>query len=94
MKTIHKYHLERTSDVQSVKLPPNGRPLRVDFILQDRSLQMWAEVDADTVIGTSESVRRFKIFQTGAGIPDNASYVGTAVDVIKPDAFHVYELLD
>ena len=93
MKTIHKHNLERTADVQEIKIPASGRPLRVDFILQDRSLQMWVEVDADTVIGTSDSVRRFKIFQTGAGIPDNAVYVGTAVDVIKPEAFHVYELV-
>ena len=94
MKTIHKHHLERTTEVQTIKLPASGRPLRVDFILQDRTLQMWVEVDADTVIGTSDTQRRFKIFQTGAGIPDNAQYVGTAVDVIKPDAFHVYELVD
>jgi hypothetical protein len=94
MKTIHKYHLERSTDVQDVKLPESGRPLRVDFILQDRTIQMWAEVDADSVIGDSDDVRRFKIFPTGAGIPDNAEYVGTAVDVIKPEAFHVYELID
>ena len=93
MKTIHKHNLERTADVQEIKIPASGRPLRVDFILQDRSLQMWVEVDADTVIGSSDSVRRFKIFHTGAGIPDNAVYVGTAVDVIKPEAFHVYELV-
>ena len=94
MKTIHKHALERVSEVQEVKLPTSGRPLRVDFILQDRTLQMWVEVDADTVIGSTDNIRRFKIFQTGAGIPDNAQYVGTAVDVIKPEAFHVYELVD
>ena len=94
MKTIHKYHLERCSDVQSLKVPADGNPLRVDFILQDRTLQMWVEVDAQSVIGSLDNVRRFKIFATGAGIPDNANHVGTAVDVIKPEAYHVYELVD
>lgn len=94
MKTIHKFQVERTNEVQRLKVPQNGRPLRVDFVLQDRSIQMWVEVDADTVIGSIDDVRRFKIFSTGAGIPDNAVYVGTAVDMLKPEAFHVYELVD
>ena len=50
--------------------------------------------DADTVIDTPKEVRRFKVFATGSGIPNNAVYIGTTLDNLKPEAFHVYELVD
>ena len=53
---------------------------------------MWVEVDADTVIDTPKEVRTFKVFSTGSGIPDNACYIGTTINNMKPDAYHVYEL--
>ena len=55
---------------------------------------MWVEVDADTVIDTPKEVRTFKVFTTGSGIPNNASYIGTTIDNMKGEAHHVYELRD
>lgn len=94
MKTIHKHRLELNAEIQELKLPKNGRTLRVDYMVQDGTVQMWVEVDANTVIDTPKEVRRFKVFLTGDGIPDNASYVGTTVNHMKPDAYHVFELID
>ena len=94
MKTIHKHRLEAGTDVQELRLPEEGDVLRVDFIQQERTIYMWVEVDADTVIDTPKEVRRFKVFATGSGIPNNAVYIGTTLDNLKPEAFHVYELVD
>lgn len=94
MKTIHKHRLEIGTEVQEIRLPEEGEVLRVDYIQQERLLYMWVEVDADTVIDTPKEVRRFKVFTTGSGIPDNAVYLGTTLDALKPEAFHVYELVD
>lgn len=94
MKTIHKHRLEINSEIQEIKLPRTGRPLRVDYVVQDSAVQMWVEVDADTVIDTPKETRQFKVFMTGDGIPDNAKYVDSTVNHMKPDAYHVYELLD
>ncbi|MDX1804786.1 MAG: hypothetical protein R3292_11945 [Alcanivorax sp.] len=94
MKTIHKHRLNIASEVQEIRLPEEGKVLRVDFIPQERVIFMWVEVDADTVIDTPREVRTFKVFNTGSGIPDNARYIGTTVDNMKPDAYHVYELKD
>ncbi len=94
MKTIHKHRLELNSDIQELKMPSDGSPRRVDYVVQDKAVQMWVEVDADTVIDSVDNVRRFKVFMTGDGIPDNARYVGTTVNHMMPDAYHVYELLD
>lgn len=93
MKTIHKHRLEIVSEVQDIGLPEDGKVLRVDYIQQERVVYMWVEVDADTVIDTSREARRFKVFNTGSGIPDNARYIGTTLDHLKPEAFHVYELV-
>lgn len=92
MKTIHKHRLNVENEVQEIRLPEEGRVLRVDFILQERLIFMWVEVDADTVIDTPKEVRQFKVFTTGSGIPDNARYIGTTLDTLAPQAYHVYEL--
>lgn len=94
MKTIHKHRLELLTEVQEIRLPEEGRVLRVDYVQQERVFYMWVEVDADTVIDTPSEVRRFKVFSTGSGIPDNAYYIGTTLDQLKPEAYHVYELVD
>ena len=92
MKTIHKHRLKVSNDVQEIRLPEEGKVLRVDYILQDAAICMWVEVDADTVIDPPKEVRSFKVFNTGSGIPDNASYLGTTIDHMKAQAYHVYEL--
>lgn len=94
MKTIHKHRLDTTDDIQTLKIPEDGTPLRADYILQDRCIYMWVEVEADTVIDQTQHQRRFKVFHTGAGIPKNAIYVGSTVNHLKPEAYHVYELVD
>ncbi|MEQ3723309.1 hypothetical protein [Alcanivorax sp.] len=94
MKTIHKHRLNTNSDVQDIRLPAEGKVLRVDYVLQEAVIFMWVEVDADTVIDTPKEVRRFKVFNTGSGIPNNASYIGTTIDNMKAAAYHVYELKD
>ena len=94
MKTIHKHRLELLTEVQEIRLPEAGKVLRVDYVQQERLVYMWVEVDADTVIDTPREVRRFKVFSTGTGIPDNAHYIGTTLDQLKPEAYHVYELVD
>lgn len=94
MKTIHKHRLEVNGEIQEIRLSEGGRPLRVDYMTQDASVQMWVEVDAETVLEAPQDTRRFKLFLTGAGIPDNARYVGSTINHVKPDAYHVYELLD
>ena len=94
MKTIHKHSLNTGNEVQELKLTEDAVIRRVDFYLQDRTIKMWVEVDADTFMETPKTVRRFKVFHTGDGIPDNARYTGTTINHMKPDSYHVYELVD
>lgn len=94
MKTIHKHSLKVSDQVQELKMAEDSIIRRVDFYLQDRMIKLWVEVDADTFIEAPKTTRCFKVFPTGAGIPDNAHYIGTAINHMKPDSYHVYELVD
>jgi hypothetical protein len=94
MKTIHKHRLALVPEVQELKLPEEAIVRRVDYTLQDRAVMVWVEVDADTVIDNQTDVRRYKVFHTGDGIPDNAVYVGSTINHLKPEAYHVYEIHD
>ena len=68
MKTIHKHRLKVVNEVQELRLPEEGKVLRVDYIPQEAIIFMWVEVDADTVIDTPKEVRTFKVFNTAAGL--------------------------
>ena len=89
MKTIHKHRLKVVNEVQELRLPEEGKVLRVDYIPQEAVIFMWVEVDADTVIDTPKEVRTFKVFTTGSGIPNNASYIGTTIDNMKLSLIHI-----
>lgn len=94
MRTIHKHRLDLISEVQELRLPADAVVRSVDYTLQDRAVMVWVEVDADTVIDEKTGARRFKVFHTGDGIPDHAVYVGSTLNHLKPEAYHVYELND
>ena len=41
MKTIHKHRLKVVNEVQELRLPEEGKVLRVDFIPQEAVIFMW-----------------------------------------------------
>ncbi|MEY1661408.1 DUF7352 domain-containing protein [Isoalcanivorax beigongshangi] len=94
MKTIMKHRLSTKNDVQRIKLPEEGIVREVAFSYQERDLCLWVEVPAGSVLDNSAVERSFKVFRTGDGIPDNARYIGSALEVMRPDAFHVFELFE
>ncbi|HLR17731.1 MAG TPA: hypothetical protein VK099_07650 [Alcanivoracaceae bacterium] len=94
MKTIHKHRLETSSEAQQLKLSAEGVVREVAYIQQERALYLWVEVPAGSVIDANQVERSFKVFLTGDGIPEHAIYLGTALDPMAPEAFHVYELAE
>jgi len=94
MKTIHKHRLTVESEVQKLKFSPEGIVREVEYIQQERKIHVWVEVPADSVIESNVVERNFRVFRTGDGVPDHAAYMGTALDVLAPEAYHVYELTE
>ena len=92
MKTIHKHRLQTGNEIQTLKMAAEGVVRQVAFSQQERLLYLWAEVPAGSVIEGDAVARRFRVFHTGDGIPDHAVFCGTAVDMLSPDSYHIYEL--
>lgn len=90
MRTIYKFSIELNKDIQTLEIPADQRYLHVEYLMPRRCIFLWVEVPADI---TPKGVpRRFRVFSTGDGIPDNGVYVGTCVDQYLPESYHVYEL--
>lgn len=94
MKTIHKYKLNAAGEVQEIRMEEDAVPLKVEYSLAAKQVLLWAEVEASGAMDPADSVRRFKVFHTGQGIPANAVYVGTSFNQMEPRSYHVYELVD
>ncbi len=92
MRTIHKFKLEISKDIQVLDIPANQQYLHVEYLIPRRCVFLWMEVPADMTVPKVK--RSFKIFSTGDGIPDGGVYIGTCVDQYLPEAYHVYELRD
>jgi len=92
MKTIHKHKLLIDKEWHTLDLPLVARILYVEYLVHERAVFMWAEVQAD--MNAETQPRRFRVFCTGDGVPDSAEYVGTTIDQYLPEAYHVYEAFD
>ncbi|MCH8543449.1 MAG: hypothetical protein LAT61_07760 [Alcanivorax sp.] len=94
MKTMHKHRLQTGDEIQTLKMSAEGVVREVAFNQQERLLYVWVEVPAGSVMDAEQVERRFRVFRTGDGIPDHASFSGTAVDMLRPEAYHIYELAE
>ena len=94
MKTIHKHRLQTGSDVQKLKLSAEGVVREVAYSQQERLLYVWVEVPAGSLLESNQVERNFRVFMTGDGIPDHAVFAGTAIDMMRPEAYHIFELTE
>ncbi|MEZ5506600.1 MAG: hypothetical protein R3F38_11745 [Gammaproteobacteria bacterium] len=92
MRTIHKFEIHINKDIQPLDIPDEHRYLHVEYLMHKRCIYLWVEVPADMTV--TKTARRFRVFSTGDGIPDNGVYVGTCLDPYLPESYHVYELRD
>ena len=91
MRTVHKFQIPVNGETCPVELPAERKLLHVDFIVPARSIFVLFEVAAD--IMAVKQPASFRVYMTGDGIPDNASYLGTAIDQYQAEAYHLYEFL-
>jgi hypothetical protein len=84
MRTIWKYRLEVSDDVQSLSIPREAKIVAVGN--QEGSITLWAEVAP----GRFTEARTFAIHGTGHPIASDEDYIGTAI--VPPFVWHVYEV--
>lgn len=94
MKIVHKHALNPGHDATVIRLPADAVVRHVEYVVAEHRVLLWIEVPAEIHIGAAMADRRFQAFPTGKGIPDDARYVGSAVDQYQPEVYHVYETTD
>jgi hypothetical protein len=88
VKTIHKFELLLSNEVQEIPLPDAFRFLAVEYIIPRRALFAWFEVTTD--LTAEKKPRKIRVFRTGDGIPVSYQYLGTTIDQYLPESYHVY----
>ncbi len=74
MRTIHKFEVAISKEIQTIELPENSNIIHVEYLMPRRTIYMWAEVPADMT--AAKAPRQFRVFFTGDGIPDNRQLPG------------------
>lgn len=90
MRTIHKFEVAISKESQTIPLPEPSKIVFFEYLVQRKALFLWVEVPAD--MAPKKAEREFRVFLTGDGIPDSATYVATAVDQHQPEVYHLYEM--
>lgn len=90
MKTIHKHRLDIDSKVNTLSLRDGYRVVRCEYLVPEKAVFVWIEVSLDITLPVRE--RRFRIVRSGEPVPDEFSYLDTALDPFDPRAFHLFEV--
>lgn len=88
MRVVWKYPVG-IGYVTELRLPRGARVVHVAAQEDKRTVvQLWVEHDPDAL---RVEGRLFEVLATGEGIPEDCTYVGTAVDHVRSLVWHVYE---
>ena len=88
MKTIHKFRIEPGKEPTTLRLREGYRVVRCEYILAEKSVYIWVEQPLSVTIPSVE--QRFRVALSGEPVPDDFSYVGTALDPFGPEAWHLF----
>ena len=87
MRTVWKFELKVSDDIQKFEMPSNAKILHV--AMQGRTPCLWVEIDKSEEM----EERRFKIYGTGYSIKRGYDdYRGTCVDDALSLVWHIYEV--
>lgn len=90
MKTIHKFRIESGKEPTTLTLREGYRVVRCEYLLSEKAVHIWVEQPLSVTIPSVE--QRFRVALSGEPVPDNFSYVGTALDPFGPEAWHLFQL--
>ena len=90
MKTIHKFRIESNHQVTTLTLREGYRVVRCEYVLADKAVYLWVEQPLN--VATPSLEQKFRLAMSGDPVPDDYSYVGTALDPFGPEAYHLFQL--
>lgn len=90
MKTIQKHTLLTDDKIQTITLKRGFRIVRVEYLVTERVISIWVESPLKADIPNVE--KSFVVKKTNRPVPDEYVYIHTAIDLLKPEAFHLFEV--
>ncbi|MDX1757779.1 MAG: hypothetical protein R3175_17110 [Marinobacter sp.] len=89
MKTIHKYPLKVSRELNRLSLREGFRVVRCEYLVSEKTVCLW--VEEPLRVDVPEHHYHFRVAFSGDPVPDHFEYCGTALDPFGPEAYHVFE---
>ncbi len=91
MKTVEKHTLMTDSKLQTLSLKQGHRIVRIEYLVTEKCICLWVEVPLRADIPMTR--KTYRVTRTNESILMEFKHVHTAVDLLKPEAFHIYEVM-
>ena len=88
MKTVHKHIVPFDQQGLSLSLPTGYRLLKTQYMPFHKQVCCWVEVPTAPHLPTNEV--QLRLFRSGDGIPQDYTYVDSAIDDTAPEAWHLF----
>ena len=90
MKTIQKHTLLTDDQAQSITLKQGFRIVRVEYLVTEKVIAIWVESPLRADIPSV--LKQFVVKKTNQPVPQDYQHIHTAIDLLKPQAFHLFEV--
>lgn len=90
MKTIKKLTLTTDDKPQTLSLSQGYRLVRIEYLVTEKLICLWVEVPLRADIPQQRKTLIVK--KTHQPVPMEFKHLHTAIDLLKPEAFHIYEV--
>lgn len=90
MKTIQKLTLTTQSKPQTLSLVRGYRIVRLEYLVTEKLIYLWVEVPLKADIPSDR--KEFVVKKSYETIPSSYEHIHTAIDLLKPEAYHVFEI--
>lgn len=90
MKTIQKLTMTTESKLQTLTLVRGYRIVRVEYLVTEKRICLWVEVPVKADIPSDR--KEFVVKKSYETVPDEYEYVSTAIDLLAPQSYHIYEV--
>lgn len=90
MKTVQKLQLNLDDQPQTLSFKEGHKIVRIEYLVTEKVICLWVEVPLRADI--PESKKTFVVKKTNQPVPEDYHHVHTAIDLLKPQAFHIFEV--
>jgi hypothetical protein len=88
MKVIHKYPLVVDGNEVSLSLKRGFRIVHAEYVLVEKAVFVWVEEQLAAKIPQEEV--SFVVVRSGEPVNKHFQHVATAVDLLAPEAYHIF----